>query len=188
MSQTEQFLLHQQLQKQSLEKKLEKSLQRSNLNDSNSSLDLQPSVPPLKPRMRAISHGYFHDSLNESLKNISSPASLSSSFSNSSLSNSSSCLFDSFEKKLAITGNIFQKRDNWTIIAKLPTNKQNSIHIRCNDEGPYGNDEIRCFVLAHLSSKNVTDITCLLCTCNLVVYDRFPLIDGLLFTSPFNYK
>ena len=55
------------------------------------------------------------------------------------------------------------------------------------NKGPYGNDEIRCFVLSHLSSLKVTNISCILCACDLIVYDRFPLIDGILFISPVDY-
>ena len=91
------------------------------------------------------------------------------------------------EEKLCITGNIFEKRKDWSIISKLPLNKQNTIHFRCKDEGPYGNDEIRCFLLAHLSSLKIKQVNCVLCECDLVVYDRFPLIDGTFFVSPSNY-
>ena len=87
----------------------------------------------------------------------------------------------------AATGNIFEKRADWSILSKLPLSKQNEIHIRVKDEGPYGNDEIRCFVLAHLSSLKVKQLDCMLCACELVVYDRFPLVDGTLFVSPFKY-
>jgi hypothetical protein len=174
---TQQFLIYQQLQKQKMEKSLQKSL-------SLQSKEFKSSPVSVRPRMRAASVG--NASLFDSgLSDISSHSpSKSASLSNSSMSN----LYDSFEEKLSITGNIFQKREDWSIIGKLPVTKQNSIHIRVSDEGPYGNDEIRCFVLSHLSSLKITDITCILCTCNLVVYDRFPLIDGILFISPYNYS
>ena len=193
LSQTQQYLLSEFRKKQNLQKSILKDVLAGNNNRSQ-----QYATPPSKPRTRAISAGNAFNmqeslnseggSFNQSLINSKYPTSLSSSFSNSSLSNSSSKLYESFEEKLAITGNIFQKREDWSILGKLPINKQNSIHIRVNDEGPYGNDEIRCFVLGHLSSKGVTDITCVMCACNLVVYDRFPIVDGILFISPFNYN
>ena len=160
MSQTQQFLLQQQQQKRNLEKKLELNLlqqqqqqqnfQKSTLNDV-SHMNLA-ATPPLKPRMRAISAGNMFQLDNSNVQNsthskfLNSSTSLSTatttatgsssllSLSNSN-SNSSSRIYDSFEEKLAITGNIFQKRDDWSIISKLPINKQNSIHIRVNDEG-----------------------------------------------------
>jgi headcase protein len=89
--------------------------------------------------------------------------------------------------KLAITGNIFEKRADWSVIKKLPFEKQNTIHLRTRDEGPYGNDEIRCFVLSHLSSLKVKEVPCIFCSCNLIVYDRFPIVDGTLFVSPYDY-
>ena len=91
-------------------------------------------------------------------------------------------------EKLAITGNIFEKRADWSIIQKLPIEKQNTIHIRTKDEGPYGNDEIRCFVLSHLSSLKIKQVPCLFCSCDMLVYDRFPLVDGTLFISPYDYQ
>lgn len=92
------------------------------------------------------------------------------------------------EEKLSKTGNIFEKRDDWSILYKLPICKQNTLHIRVEDEGPYGNDEIRCFVLSHFSSLGIKQIKCIFCSCNLTIYDRFPLIDGTLFVSPYNYN
>jgi hypothetical protein len=189
ISQTQQYLLSEFRKKQNLQKSLIKDVLTSGCHSQSQ----QYATPPPKPRTRAISAGNAflmqESSLNSSEGgSFHKHASLSSSFSNSSLSNSNSRLYDSFEEKLAITGNIFQKRDDWSILGKLPINKQNSIHIRVNDEGPYGNDEIRCFVLGHLSSKSVTDITCVMCACNMIVYDRFPIVDGILFVSPFNYN
>jgi hypothetical protein len=83
--------------------------------------------------------------------------------------------------------NMFQHRKDWSILHKLPIDKQNPIHIRVEDEGPYGNDEIRCFILSHFGSLNVKEIGCVFCNTNCVVYDRFPLIDGTLFLSPMIY-
>ncbi|RNA07801.1 headcase isoform X1 [Brachionus plicatilis] len=96
-------------------------------------------------------------------------------------------LIENFEEKLATTGNIFQRREDWSILKKLPVAKQNSIHIRLEDEGPFGNDETRCFVLSHLSSLCIREMSCVFCSCSLVIYDRFPLVDGTMFVSPSMY-
>ena len=96
--------------------------------------------------------------------------------------------FPNLDEKQAKSGNIFQKRENWSILNELPIEKQNTIHIRLEDDGPYGNDEIRCFVLSHLSKSNIITVNCLHCRSKLPVYDRFPLIDGTLFASPFKYN
>jgi hypothetical protein len=114
-----------------------------------------------------------------SSSNLYTPTSLPSA--------TSKVFFDSNDEKLATTGNIFQRREDWSILRKLPVNKQNTIHIRVEDEGPYGNDETRCFVLSHFSSLNIREINCVFCDCELVIYDRFPLVDGTLFVSPFMY-
>ena len=55
------------------------------------------------------------------------------------------------------------------------------------DEGPFGNDETRCYVLSHFSSLNIKEIFCVFCGCEMIIYDRFPLVDGTLFISPFCY-
>jgi hypothetical protein len=85
------------------------------------------------------------------------------------------------------SSNSFAKRTDWTIITRLPVHKQNTIHMRLEDEGPYGNDDIRCYVLSHFSSLGIKATCCVLCHDTLPIYDRFPLVDGTLFTSPLNY-
>lgn len=85
---------------------------------------------------------------------------------------------DAFEEKLATTGNIFQKREDWSVLSRIPIVKQNTIHIRLEDEGPYGNDETRCFVLSHFSSLGIKELSCIVCSSPMIVFDRFPLVDG----------
>ena len=178
--------------------------------NSNSSINTMNTSLP-KSRLRAMSIGSANPLLSQSFSSnsISSMGNTNLNFSNkygsclslssnlnsyptstnttNSTSNSNSKIFDSFEEKLATTGNIFQRRDDWSIINKVPIKKQNTIHIRLEDEGPYGNDETRCFVLSHFSSLGIKNISCIFCSCDLVIYDRFPLIDGTLFLSPVNY-
>jgi headcase protein len=86
-----------------------------------------------------------------------------------------------FDEKHAAAGNIFEHRQDWSILNRLPLHKRNAIHIRLEDEGPYGNDETRCFVLSQLSMVGCTDVTCTVCGQSMIVYDRYPLVDGTLF-------
>lgn len=86
-----------------------------------------------------------------------------------------------FDEKHAAAGNIFEHRQDWSILNRLPLHKRNAIHIRLEDEGPYGNDETRCFVLSQLSMVGCTEVTCTVCGQSMVVYDRYPLVDGTLF-------
>ena len=88
---------------------------------------------------------------------------------------------------IAISGNMFYKRDDWSILSHIPPHKQNTIHIRLEDEGPFGNDEIRCYVLSHFSSLCIRELKCVTCNDELKIYDRFPLINGTLFLSPIVY-
>jgi len=54
-----------------------------------------------------------------------------------------------------LVGNIFYHRPDLQAFNKLPPQKRNPYHIKMEDEGPYGNDEIRCFVLSALSTRRV---------------------------------
>jgi hypothetical protein len=77
---------------------------------------------------------------------------------------SNSWLNDSFlEEKLAQSGNMFNSRKDWSILSQVPLSKQNSIHIRLDDEGPYGNDETRCFLLSHFSALGIRTMACVAC-------------------------
>lgn len=150
----------------------------------------QPQTPasPISPYGGPSGGSFF-----SSLENLGSNSRLydtglgtSSSLNTTSTSNKLS-FFESNDEKLATTGNIFQRRDDWSILYKLPINKQNTIHIRVEDEGPYGNDETRCFVLSHFSSLNIKELNCIFCDCAMPIFDRFPLVDGTLFVSSFMY-
>lgn len=88
----------------------------------------------------------------------------------------------------AAAGNIFRRRADFTAFNVLPRHQQNPYHIKMEDEGPYGNDEIRCFVLSNLSTHQVTKVNCVSCNIDLPVFDRYPLIDGTFFLSPQRYN
>ena len=102
-----------QYQQQKFENKLS-SL--SSITGSNQSLKMnkQPSFSNIKSRFRAL-----HSERNS----LYEP--------NASLNNSTSFHhLDNLEEKLATTGNIFQRREDWSILTKIPISKQNTIHIR----------------------------------------------------------
>lgn len=162
--------------------KQQKYLQIQQKIDNNNRVDAQNNSSPAPRYNRKLSL----DSSASAFKSRFRGTSLGSVSSDST--NSITRQLEVGDEKLAKTGNIFQRREDWSIISKLPINKQNTIHIRLEDEGPYGNDETRCFVLSHFSSLGVKKLDCVFCGCELVVYDRFPLIDGTLFVSPFIYS
>lgn len=101
---------------------------------------------------------------------------------------SSSLIESNLEGKLAQSGSIFDTRKDWSILTQVPLFKQNSIHIRLEDEGPYGNDETRCFLLSYFSTLGIRAMSCVLCSANLNIYDTFPLVNGTFFVSPINYN
>jgi headcase protein len=87
----------------------------------------------------------------------------------------------------ATSGNIFQHRTNLHVFYALPHRRQNTYQIKTEDEGPHGNDEIRCQVLTALSAIRATTVNCVCCLGAMTVYDKYPLIDGTFFLSPVCY-
>ncbi|CAK9294548.1 unnamed protein product [Gordionus sp. m RMFG-2023] len=81
----------------------------------------------------------------------------------------------------------FPNRSNYEPFNRLPRSLVNSFHVKMEDEGPHGNDETRYSILSRLSALNRTQLSCVICACNMTVYDRYPLIDGVLFLSPVNH-
>ena len=56
------------------------------------------------------------------------------------------------------------------------------------DEGKHGNDDTRMFVLSSLAAHKKTHMTCILCKEMMLVYDRYPLVDGTFFLSPVQHS
>lgn len=52
------------------------------------------------------------------------------------------------------------------------------------DEGNHGNDETRLFILSSLAQHHKSRVTCVLCEDTMLVFDRYPLVDGTFFLSP----
>ena len=126
-----------------------------------------------KNRFRTMSSGSTgsfsaNSSFSSSLGACYSPVSLPPKKTSSNQTNSikpAVALNDaSLEEKLASSGNMFHSRENyWSILNQIPLSKQNAVHIRLEDDGPYGNDETRCYLLSHFSTLGIRDIPCVLC-------------------------
>nr|CAI5833294.1 unnamed protein product [Callosobruchus analis] len=58
------------------------------------------------------------------------------------------------------------------------------VRVRTEDEGNHGNDDTRCFILSTLASQGRNKVHCVLCEEQLLVFDRYPLVDGTFFLSP----
>jgi hypothetical protein len=52
------------------------------------------------------------------------------------------------------------------------------------DEGNHGNDDTRCFILSTLAALHTSRVSCVLCLSPMLVFDRYPLVDGTFFLSP----
>ncbi|GLV31534.1 headcase [Carabus blaptoides fortunei] len=79
---------------------------------------------------------------------------------------------------------IFNRRLDFSSFNFLPRNKLNSYHIKMEDEGNHGNDDTRCFILSTLASQGRSRVQCILCEEQMLVFDRYPLVDGTFFLSP----
>lgn len=56
--------------------------------------------------------------------------------------------------------------------------------LQIEDEGNHGNDETRLFILSSLAQSQMSRVACILCEEKLLVFDRYPLVDGSFFLSP----
>lgn len=60
--------------------------------------------------------------------------------------------------------------------------------LQIEDEGNHGNDETRSFILSSLAAQNQSRVNCVLCSDVMLVFDRYPLVDGTFFLSPKQYN
>lgn len=59
-----------------------------------------------------------------------------------------------------------------------------TLPLQIEDEGNHGNDETRLFILSSLAQSQMSRVACILCEEKLLVFDRYPLVDGSFFLSP----
>uniref|UniRef100_A0A8W7PQH7 Headcase middle domain-containing protein n=1 Tax=Anopheles coluzzii TaxID=1518534 RepID=A0A8W7PQH7_ANOCL len=57
-------------------------------------------------------------------------------------------------------------------------------NLMIEDEGNHGNDETRLFILSSLAAQHKSRVACVLCEEPMLVFDRYPLVDGTFFLSP----
>ncbi|KAA0198635.1 hypothetical protein FBUS_09522 [Fasciolopsis buskii] len=87
-------------------------------------------------------------------------------------------------KVVSRKGNIFKPRQDFTVFQTLPAHKRNAYFIQMDDDSCTGNEDTRAFLLAQLTNHRISEVACLACHQTLVVYDHFPVIDGIFFISP----
>ncbi|XP_055597923.1 headcase protein [Uranotaenia lowii] len=79
---------------------------------------------------------------------------------------------------------IFSRRLDFSTFNMLPRQRINSYSIKIEDEGNHGNDETRLFILSSLAAQHKSRVACVLCEEPMLVFDRYPLVDGSFFLSP----
>uniref|UniRef100_A0A182JHC0 Headcase domain-containing protein n=1 Tax=Anopheles atroparvus TaxID=41427 RepID=A0A182JHC0_ANOAO len=62
--------------------------------------------------------------------------------------------------------------------------KTTPLDLTIEDEGNHGNDETRLFILSSLAAQHKSRVACVLCEEPMLVFDRYPLVDGTFFLSP----
>ena len=79
----------------------------------------------------------------------------------------------------------FAHRTDYSIFNKLlPRQMVNGYHIKMEDDGYAAGDDTRSFVLSGLAFHRTNSVACVLCSEQLDVYDRFPLVNGTFYLSP----
>ncbi|VDP79479.1 unnamed protein product [Echinostoma caproni] len=96
----------------------------------------------------------------------------------------SDCLDAQSSKLVSHKGNMFKPRQNFAVFQKLPAHKRNAYFIQMDDDSCTGNEDTRAFLLAQLTNHRISEVPCLACHQLLVVYDHFPVVDGIFFISP----
>lgn len=138
------------------------------------------AVGPVEPRGRA-------SSLSSSTGSSSPPASSSEPSISPIHAHSKKKSKFEFADRSRVGGGangIFTRRLDFSSFNALPKNKLNSYQIKTEDEGNHGNDDTRCFILSTLASQGRSRVHCVLCEEQLLVFDRYPLVDGTFFLSP----
>lgn len=89
------------------------------------------------------------------------------------------------DEQVRTNGSVFNKRTDYAnLLSVIPMSKFNGIHIKMEDDCPQGGDDVRICVLKSLGAHNQRAVSCVACSKNLPVYDKYPLIDGTFFVSP----
>ena len=84
----------------------------------------------------------------------------------------------------SVTRNGFQRRRSVKCLQQLLfPHKINNFQVRMEDES-HVTDDVKPIVHETLASNHANCIDCLICTRRLMVFDRFPLLDGTFFLSP----
>ncbi|KAJ1349097.1 hypothetical protein KIN20_004547 [Parelaphostrongylus tenuis] len=89
------------------------------------------------------------------------------------------------DEQVRVNGSVFARRENFdNLLSIIPMSKFNGIHIKMEDDCPQGGDDVRLCLLKTLGAHNQRVVPCVGCHRDMVVYDRYPLVDGVFFLSP----
>ncbi|XGW20383.1 hypothetical protein V3C99_003854 [Haemonchus contortus] len=89
------------------------------------------------------------------------------------------------DEQVRINGSVFARRENFdNLLSIIPMSKFNGIHIKMEDDCPQGGDDVRLCLLKTLGAHNQRVVPCVGCHRDMIVYDRYPLVDGVFFLSP----
>ncbi|EDV93172.1 GH19158 [Drosophila grimshawi] len=146
-------------------------LQHNSNNSSNSGLGLPKHVLELLPVLANIS-------------NFKPPASYDQQQLVQQQKNKEVELYSERVRSTSGCNGIFSRRLDFSSFNLLPKTRLNSYQVKIEDEGNHGNDETRLFILTALAQSQMSRVACILCEEPLLVFDRYPLVDGSFFLSP----
>ncbi|PIO61801.1 hypothetical protein TELCIR_16663, partial [Teladorsagia circumcincta] len=101
------------------------------------------------------------------------------------------------DEQVRVNGSVFARRENFdNLLSIIPMSKFNGIHIkaffeghishaaaasgetfRMEDDCPQGGDDVRLCLLKTLGAHNQRVVPCVGCHRDMIVYDRYPLVD-----------
>ena len=147
------------------------------------------SKKPEKPTINVGKSGSGHTMSHARTHSSSSGYSTSSSLSGSMGDVSSFGLSSSQTARKSSADSCFQKRADMSAFRNaLPRHRMNSYNIRVEDDQGGPLDELRQLVITGLMSHRLSKVPCCLCRKQLAVYDKYPVVDGIICLTPLEPK
>lgn len=138
-----------------------------------------------KPMMNIGKSGSGHSMSHARTHSSSSGYSTSSSLSGS-MGDVSNFGSQSVTRKSSFDGYMQRRPDMSAFRSALPKHRMNSYSIKMEEEG--GADDLRQLVSSGLASHRLSKVPCCLCRKQLLVFDKYPVVDGVLFLTPLEPK
>ncbi|XP_065176271.1 headcase protein homolog [Sycon ciliatum] len=91
-------------------------------------------------------------------------------------------------RKSSTEGYLQRRMDMTAFKNAVPKHRMNAYNVRMDDEKDAGPDDLRQVVSTGLISHRLGKVPCCLCRKQLPVYDRYPVVDGVIYLTPLEPK